>query len=169
MELVKKKGSLSSDTLEYLLQWCEDKRHLLSPTLSSYAKGRQELWIKKRCDLRKDFCITPAYKDQYINQLGNLVLPGFDIGLLLYYPAATNITPHRDHTVFNKTAICINMTETSFFINDDPSKPYKGYRLKKGDVIEFNCKHLHSTKLLDKDRWSIIFWYLKPQYKDLIN
>jgi len=164
-KLVKKKGSLTEESINKLSNWCQSIQPLLSPTISSYARGRQELWIKTKCDLKKSFTLHPAYEDEFITSLGNLCLSNFDIGLCLYYPSGSNINPHRDHTVFFKTAVCINMTECIFYINDDPSKEYVGYRLKKGDIVEFNCKHLHATEKLNKERWSILFWYLKDQYK----
>lgn len=165
IELVKLKGRLGEQTLTNTELWCNQIKPLLNPTLSTYAKGRQELWIKKKCDLKKNFTLTSSYEDEFISSLANAVLPNFDIALVLFYPAGTNINPHRDHTVFASTAICINLQDTIFNITDDPNKHFVRYNVNKGDVIQFNCKHLHATETNTKDRWSIILWYLKSQYK----
>lgn len=52
-------GQISNVT--ELLAFCESHQHLMQNTLSTYAQGRKELWIKHKCDLRKQATITEGF------------------------------------------------------------------------------------------------------------
>lgn len=158
--MIDKIGTIQGKNLKDLHQWCEDHKSILSYTVSRYATGRQELWIKQKCDLKKNPTITEGFRDDRLESLGNRVLSNFDIGLLLFYPKGIEIKPHRDHTVFDTMAVCINLGKANFFIGEE------NYNLSDGEIIKFNCKIVHGVQKVDQNRWSIIFWHLKEKYKN---
>ncbi|MDY7015525.1 MAG: hypothetical protein SVX43_18400 [Cyanobacteriota bacterium] len=161
-------GRIVGENLTSLHQWCEDHRSLLYPTVSPYARGRKELWIKRYCDLRKIPTIKDGYRDERIEALGERLLPGFDIGLLLLYQPGTKIGLHRDHTVFKPMAAAVNLGQATFVMAEQPRKGEKvrpiARTLNDGDCISFNTKILHGIEPVASERWSLIFWHLKPEY-----
>jgi hypothetical protein len=161
-------GQITDENLTALYQWCENHRALLKPTVSSYANGRKELWIKRYCDLRRKPTISEGYRDERIERLGERLLPGFDIGLLLLYEPGIRIKKHRDHTVFQPMTAAVNLGQATFVMAQQPRKGEKlqldYYALNDGDCICFNSKVLHGIMPVEQERWSIIFWHLKPQY-----
>ncbi|MFP4009671.1 MAG: hypothetical protein ACLFV6_16970 [Spirulinaceae cyanobacterium] len=166
--MIEKISQINDSHLLALHQWCEERRPLLRPTVSRYAKNRRELWIRRYCDLRSPATISDGYRNDRIEQLGERVLPNFDIGLLLLYSPGTQINLHRDHTVFEKTAVSINLGQATFKIAQTPRKGEKlnpqRYRLQDGDVIRFNSKLLHGIEPVQIERWCLVFWHLKQEY-----
>ena len=76
---------------------------------------------------------------------------------------------HRDHTYASTRAVSINLGEC-VFTHGEPTQ--KDYDLVDGNVIEFNCKALHSVKeIKSEERFSIIFWQLNSAkgFTSLIN
>jgi alkylated DNA repair dioxygenase AlkB len=165
MDLVKMVGKVQGQNLYDLHDWCQNHRYLLKPTVSQYATGRQELWIRRTCDLRKQATITEGFRDDRLEALGDRVLPNFDIGILLLYQPGVKINLHRDHTVFASTAVSINLGEATFLMAEMGKKGTElkpqDYPLTDGDVLKFNCKILHGIEAVNKERWCIVFWYLK--------
>lgn len=163
-------GKLQPQAIADLKEWLEARRHLLKPSLSRYAPGRAELWLKVACDLRSPPTLSPGYRDERIEALGERLLPGWDIGLILKYPPKVAIGLHRDHRVFAaREAVAVNLEETNFLM---AARPQAGenprptaFCLQTGDCISFNPKKLHGTTPIETERWSIIFWYLRPEYK----
>lgn len=164
-KLVEKIGKIQGQNLRDLHYWCQNHRYLLNPTVSQYAKGRKELWIRRQCDLRKQATISEGFRDERLEALGDRVLPGFDIGVLLLYQPGVKINLHRDHTVFDSTAVSINLGEATFLMAEMGKKGTElkpqYYPLTDGDVIKFNCKILHGIEAVNTERWCIVFWYLK--------
>lgn len=155
---------IQGNDLEKLHQWCEERRELLTPTQSGYARGRQELWLRRECDLGKNPTIIQGYRDEFIENLGEQILPGFYIGLLLLYAPDTCIKLHRDHTVFAPIAATINLGDAVFLMAETKQDFPDRYALEDGEVIQFNTKKLHGIEAVTSERWSIILWHLKPQY-----
>ena len=164
---LEKIGRLQGKNLQELHNWCQNYRYLLKPTISQYATGRKELWIRRYCDLRKQATITEGFRDDRLEALGDRVLPNFDIGLLLFYQPGVKINLHRDHTVFSSMAVSINLGEATFLMADMVEKGAKlkpeYYYLTDGDVTKFNCKILHGIEAVNKERWCIVFWHLKAK------
>ena len=161
-------GKIKNQNLIDLHNWCENHRHLLKPTVSTYAKGRQELWIKLSCDLRKNPQIKASFRDERIEQLGKRLLPDFHIGLVLLYPKGTRINLHRDHTVFEKIGVGINLGNATFITAETPRKGETikpiYYPLNDGDCYQFDTKQLHGIESVKEERWGIYFWHLKQEY-----
>ncbi|MBP0017948.1 MAG: hypothetical protein J7647_10375 [Cyanobacteria bacterium SBLK] len=151
-------GRIKGENLANLHSWCEEHRKLLSPTLSRYARGRQELWLRRYCDLRRDPTIVQGYRNERIEALGERLLPGFHIGLFLLYPPKTCILPHRDHGCLAPTAVSVNLSDVVFVLNEER------HELKNGDVTRFNSKSLHATEPKETERFALIFWHLKEKY-----
>lgn len=145
--------------LPELYAWVKKHQQIMTPTISRYAQGRRELWIKRKCSLQRKPVISQGYFDKRLYRLANNVLPNFDIGLFLYYPPHTQITPHKDHFVFNNDAVLINLGDATF-VHDN-----KEYPLTDGVVWQFDCKVTHAIKPVSKDRYSFIFWTLKPSFR----
>jgi hypothetical protein len=163
--MLEKIGKIQGQNLQDLHDWCQNHRYLLKPTISRYANGRKELWIRRYCDLKKQPVITEGFRDDRLEALGDRVLPNFDIGLLLFYQPGVKINLHRDHTVFSPTAVSINLGEATFLMAEMVKKGAKlqpeYYHLTDGEVIKFNSKILHGIKAVNKERWCIVFWHLK--------
>lgn len=170
--MLEKIGKIRRQNLRDLHDWCENHRYLLKPTISHYAKGRKELWIRRYCDLKKQPTITEGFRDERLEALGDRVLANFDIGLLLLYQQGVKINLHRDHTVFSATTVSVNLGEATFLMAEMVQKGEKlqpqYYHLTDGDVIRFNCKILHGIKAVNKERWCIIFWHLKEIFRHTI-
>ena len=96
-----------------------------SSAISRYAKGRQELWIRRYCDLCKNPTITEGFRDERLEALGEKVLPNFDIALLLLYQKDIKINLHRDHTVFQPIAVGVNLGDVVFLMAQMPQKGEK--------------------------------------------
>lgn len=144
-----------------LLAFCENHQHLMQNTLSKYAQGRKELWIKNKCDLRKQATITEGFNHPKLNELGNKLLPNFDIGLLLFYPPNTQIKLHRDHSILSNIGVGINLSPSTFMITDDINKAPMEIKLKTGYCYRFNTKLLHGIKPVTSHRYAIYFWHFK--------
>jgi hypothetical protein len=161
-------GKITGKNLEELHQWCEDRKHLLKPTLSRYAIGRKELWVRRYCDLRKTPTITEGFRDERLEALGERLLPDFHIGLVLLYQPGVKIGLHRDHSVLKPLAASVNLGEVMFLMAELPCKGEKlkpkRYHLKDGEVTRFNTKILHGIEPVISERWSIMFWHLKDIY-----
>jgi hypothetical protein len=149
-------GQITDENLTALHQWCENRRTLLKPTVSSYANGRKELWLKRYCDLRRKPTISEGYRDERIERLGERLLPGFDIGLLLLYAPGTRINLHRDHTVFQPMTAAVNLGQATFVMTEQPRKGEKlqpdYYALNDGDCICFNSQVLHGIMPVEQER-----------------
>lgn len=161
--MIERIGKIRGDSLVDLHQWCKDHNHLLKPTMSRYATGRKELWIRRYCDLRRNPAITEGYRDERIEALGEHLLPGFHIGLVLLYPPGIEIKLHRDHSAFKPVAASVNLGDAVFFMTQ-PSQPSISYSLSDGDAIRFDVKIPHGVEPVSNERWSIVFWHLKDEF-----
>lgn len=147
-----------------LWNWCRNMKDYLVEDHSNYAKGRHRLWLFHEVDFR-DGRLSKAYIDKNIWDISQKVYPGSNIGLLTYGGKLSNgkisdgcIALHRDHTYASPRAISINLGEC-IFTHGEPIQ--KDYYLTDGDVIEFNCKALHSVKeIKSEERFSIVLWQL---------
>ncbi|MBL1208277.1 hypothetical protein [Geminocystis sp. GBBB08] len=152
-------GTISNVT--ELLAFCQSHKYLMQNTVSKYAQGRKELWIKNKCDLRQQVTITVGFNHPQLNELGHKLLPNFDIGLLLFYPANTQIKLHRDHSLFSNIGVGINLSPSTFLITHDINIKPKEIELKTGYCYRFNTKLLHGIKPVKYPRYAIYFWHFK--------
>ncbi|WP_374825311.1 hypothetical protein [Aerosakkonema sp. BLCC-F183] len=147
--------------LEDLREWCQDRIPDLTVDRSNYTDNRYNLWLFNRCDLRNGN-ITKGYFDDRnrIWEFSQRIYPGCNIGLLSVHNNFSNgrIRPHRDHRYAKPIARGVNLGSCVFGYGD---KEHKHYKLNDGDIIEFNCKVLHSVpKILTAERFSLVFWQL---------
>lgn len=160
---------------DVLWDWCRNMKNYLMEDHSNYAKGRYRLWLFHEVDFRNGR-LTKAYMDKNIWGVSQKVYPNSNIGLLTYGGKLSNggmsdgrIGLHRDHTYASLKAVSINLGEC-VFTHGEPTQ--KDYNLVDGNVIEFNCKALHSVKeIKSEERFSIIFWQLNSAkgFNSLIN
>lgn len=160
---------------QVLWDWCRNMKGHLMEDYSNYAKGRHRLWLFHEVDFR-DGRLTKAYMDKNIWGVSQKVYPDSNIGLLTYGGKLSSgkisdgrIGLHRDHTYASLKAVSINLGEC-IFTHGEPTQ--KDYDLVDGNVIEFNCKALHSVKeIKSEERFSIIFWQLNSAkgFNSLIN
>jgi len=150
---------VSNSNLEQLRSWCSDRIPNMTLDKSSYVDGRYQLWLFNRCDLRNGN-ITKGYYDDRIYQFSQRIYPGCNIGLLTYHGVKSNgtIRKHRDHSYGMPIARTVNLGSCIFGYGNEE---HQHYQLNDGDVIEFNCKILHSIpKILSAERFSLVFWRL---------
>ncbi|HEY9295748.1 MAG TPA: hypothetical protein VIQ31_05135 [Phormidium sp.] len=166
--LVTRTGTIRGANLDSLHQWLKEHRSKLQPTVSKFAVGRKELWIRRYCDLRRNPTIKEGYRNDRIEALGERVLPGFHIGLVLLYAPGTCIKLHRDHGVFQPITVGVNLGRGVFCVANHNMNTHdtqvNRLELEDGDVIQFNNKIPHATEPSEQERWSIIFWHLKDKY-----
>ncbi|MFP4336400.1 MAG: hypothetical protein ACLFQP_00580 [Halothece sp.] len=146
-----------------LRQWCRDRISAMTPDVSNYAPGRYRLWLFHECNLKTGE-LTQSYFDERIYQFSQQIYPGCNIGLLTYGGKSGNtnstglINKHRDHTYAMPIARTVNLGNAVFGYGDDR---HQYYPLNDGEVIEFNCKVLHSIpKITTPERFSLVFWKL---------
>lgn len=152
------------NTTQVLWDWCREMRTQLVEDVSNYARGRYRLWLFHEVDFRNGR-LSKSYIDNNIWNFSQKIYPGSNIGLLTYGGKLSNkrysdgcIALHRDHTYASPRAISINLGECIFTYGEPVQKDYY---LGNGDVIEFNCKALHSVKeIKSEERFSIVLWQL---------
>lgn len=157
--MLEKIARISSDTLEDLRLHCRKLREIMTSDVSNYSKGRQQLWLFNRCDLRRSAQIFEAYYDERIYQLSQRIYPGCNIGMLTYNGL---IKRHRDHNYAMPEACLLNLGEADFSYDDEL------YRLKDGEIFKFNCKRPHAVERISEERYSIVFWKLRSGYHDFL-
>ncbi len=98
--------------------------------------------------------------------------------LFSYHGQASNfdsnaqINHHRDAGFGSASARLLNLGNTADFSyslcrrNNNPQY-CTSYQLNPGDLIEFNCKHLHACIQAEPGRIGLIMWQLKPSYHRL--
>lgn len=143
--------------------------------VSQYAPGRYRLWLLNEPFLGNKVRIMPAYSDSYLQQILQYLYPGCNSALLSYHGRSQcfystgTIEHHRDAGFASPTARLLNLGNIAYFSysqcrrNNDPNSS-TSYLLNSGDLIEFNCKHLHACSYAGAGRMSLVMWQLKPQY-----
>ncbi|MFB2891957.1 hypothetical protein ACE1CI_03320 [Aerosakkonemataceae cyanobacterium BLCC-F50] len=149
--------------IEDLRQWCGDRINQMTLDKSSYVDGRYQLWLFHQCNLKTGE-ITKGYSDDRITKFSQRIYPGCNIGLLTFHGSKSGISsngsikPHRDHSYAIPISRSVNLGRCVFGYGDEEQNQYK---LDDGDIIQFNCKVLHSVpKILTAERFSIVFWKL---------
>lgn len=160
---IKLLSKVKGETIEELRSWCYSRIPDMTSDFSRYAKGRYRLWLFHEIDLR-DGKVSRGYFEDRIWQFCQQVYPGCNVGLLTFggkTPDVTStglISPHRDHSYAKAIARTVNLGSCVFGYGDDY---HQQYQLNDGDIIEFNCKVLHSVQtILSAERFSINLWQL---------
>lgn len=149
--------------IDELRSWCHSLIPKMRCSYSQYARDRAEIWLFHDVNLASGK-VNLGYSNPRIFQFCQLIYPGCNIGLLTFggtkfgVSSTGLITPHRDHTFAMPIARSVNLGEAIFGYGDDE---HKQYLLNDGNVIEFNCKVLHSvSQIVSSERFSLNLWQL---------
>ncbi|MFM6883515.1 MAG: hypothetical protein ACKPKK_23125 [Dolichospermum sp.] len=136
---------------------------LMSKDVSSKATDRYRMWIFNQCNLSNGQ-ISEAYYDDRLFKFCQRVFPGCNIGLISFGGEVSGIKSsgliddHRDHSYASVTARTVNIGECVFRVDGID------YQLKDGEVIEFNCKKVHSLVSISSElRFGINLWTLNER------
>jgi hypothetical protein len=164
--MLRKISKVSGNNLEELRNWCRDKVSLMTSDVSRYGRGRKRLWLFNEVNLANGD-VKAGYSDERIRRFSQRVYPGCEIGLLTFGGKVNGISStgligkHRDHAYGSPTAVLVNLGSCIFGYGDQQ------YQLEDGDIIEFNCKEIHSVEqILSPERFSLVFWKFSPKFKN---
>ena len=141
----------------------------LAPDVSNYAKGRHRAWLEWEGPLsvRRDY--TPAVRDPKLWDWLCTIweVHGWggrpDLGLAIH--GNIGITPHRDATYAHARAMTVNLGNAQWGWhpkrNGNDAAGLAWETIESGDVLRFDCKHLHSSREPVADRWAIVLWSAK--------
>lgn len=162
------------------VKYCLDK---LVPNMvqdvSRYAPNRYRLWLINEPYLGNQPRLTSAYQDPYLQKVIQWLYPGCNTALITYHGqnlqfySNAQIAHHRDASFASASARILNLNNTAKFSysqdrrNNNPAN-CRNYQLNPGDLIEFNCKHLHACSYAAQGRISLVMWKLKPNYETLV-
>ena len=160
---------LSTKDLNGLKRSLTSTKKFLEQSKSPFADGRKELSIRRKVSLDGEIKYIPQsqaglYYSDYLEEIGDRLMPAFHHALLLYYPAGCGILPHTDADVYQRGAICLNIEGGAAFsisIQKDINNMAPFY-LEEGDCIQFDNKEFHSVDPVKSDRWCICFFNLHP-------
>ena len=147
--------------------------------VSKYAPNRHRLWLINEPYLGKQPRLKAAYSDPYLNRVIQWLYPGCDTALISYHGqiGGTNsnaqIEYHRDTSFASNTARMLNLGNISHFSysmcrRNDDRNACTSFLLNPGDLIEFDCKHLHACTYAALGRMSLVMWKLKTNYETLL-
>ena len=137
--------------------------------VSNYAKGRTRAWLQWEGPLSKWRDYGEGVRDDklwpWLVRLWQAHgWPGTpDLGLAIHGPVG--IRPHRDATYAHANAVTVNLGAVEWGWhpqrqgNDPEGLDWR--TLSGGEILRFDCKHLHSSRRLDAKRWAIILWQAK--------
>jgi hypothetical protein len=146
----------------------------LVPDVSSYAVGRQRVWLPYEAPLSNSRAWQLGTHDpklwQWVCHICE-TYAGFTPDVALVAKGG-QIKPHRDTSYADYRAIGINLgpvvwgyqrqrTTYANMPQDDSAKKVE-IELQGGEVFEFNSKNVHWTHNADPQRWSINAWTVKP-------
>lgn len=176
---------------QQLVSLLEQHRQDLTSDHSTYARGRQKLWLQHEWNL-KDRSFKPAIQDKELWDICKQWMPDADMALAAY--GSVGIKPHRDDSYADYRSVGINLgdIESWYYDGGDPESPLsdnygndgrypeyqwtreqlkskpRNYRLKAGTVFEFNCKNPHGCNDPSPDRWGIFLWRVNKKFRGLL-
>ncbi len=158
------------------------KQTSMKEDVSSYAKGRNRIWLNAHWDLKnKKFDTEDCLKNERLWEILKSIWPEAEIGLLTYSgkenPKGINL--HRDDSYADYESWGIQLSGTcqfdyaggykNFKWEQDRDEEYiKSYILNPGDVYRFNCKNRHSA-IPSEDRYAINLWKISSKFKTEYN
>ena len=141
----------------------------LSPDVSSYARGRTRAWLQYEAPLSRRQNYRRGLRDPKLwtwlattwQRAGYAGTP--DLALALHGPIG--IRPHRDASYAHAHALTVNLgtAEWGWHPDRQGQNPANLHwtTLTGGEILKFDCKHLHSSRNLDPARWAIVLWQAK--------
>jgi hypothetical protein len=173
----KRLGKVSSNLPE-LQEICQSYRNRMFDS-NNYAPGRKEVHIRRFIRLPNRQHKTPlkieltqnilggTYLSKFdqinrIEALGDRLLPGFHQGILMFYPTGTFMKTHKDHPVYDRGAVQVNVKGIAKLQIGEES-----HILQSGDCIWFDNFTPHAVCPVEQDRWTICFFKLKKKHLSL--
>lgn len=169
-----------SQAYEQFSQYCFN--HLVPNMIqdvSRYAPNRYRLWLINEPYLSVRPELTLAYSDRYLQRVIQWLYPGCNTALISYHGQTQNfnsnaqIRHHRDASFASTPARILNLgniAQLSYSLSRRNNDPVycTNYQLNPGDLVEFNCKHLHACTYAAPERIGLVMWRLKSSYEDLL-
>lgn len=151
-----------------IIHHLETQSDHLKEDISNYAPGRLRYWLHQEPDLRSGrngspVQYRPAIHDERLWPFIKQLVPSASCALVA---KGTGINWHRDASYAHKTAHILNLGSATFQIavkrnSDSPPALYDQLILTGGELIQFDCKHLHRSIAVANDRWMIGIWQPK--------
>lgn len=172
---IQNQGQAYQDFTNYCLNNLVPK---MNRDVSKYAPNRYRLWLFNEPYLGNPPRMLPAYYDSYLDNVVQWLYPDCNTALISYHGHNLNfnsnasISHHRDAAFAMSNARLLNLCNTACFSynhsrSDNNSNNCTIYRFNPGDLIEFNCKHLHACIQAQPGRIVLVMWQLKPNYCSL--
>ena len=159
---------------------------MLVADVSSYARGRQRIWLNWEAQLAKNLPrgrerFTPAFRGQMWDHLVDFFTDNYnwtpELALVAY--GEVGINWHRDTTYADWVACSINLggctwrykanwTEWDSSGRSDGDKKFSRH-LTGGEVTMFNSKNQHMVDSPAADRWSINLWRVSDKMREEFN
>lgn len=149
----------------------------LTSDVSSYARGRQRIWLNMNWDLkkRKFDRDNDCFRDDRLWSMILNVWPEAEIGLLTYSgdKDPKGIFLHRDDSYADNESWGIQLTGTCKFVymdKVDKSDPNNSEEIRQeldlnpGDVFRFDCKCRHSA-VPSTGRYAINLWKISKKFR----
>ena len=146
-----------------------------------HARGRRSCWLAWEPAFGTTVERTPQPRGDLFERLAQLV-PDAELAECWRNgeQSSAGITPHRDANYADVTAWLINLGPTRFRIwlprDERPSEPLRLARrnrvhwewqveLTGGEVLQFNCKRLHASRTLARERWAVGLWRFSDTWR----
>jgi hypothetical protein len=160
---------------QQLYQYCQKLLPLMQLDISGYAKGRYRLWLNVQPNLSQ-VAVTPAYQNDSLWQAIKIMFPECDTALLTFngncdlFSSNGTIAHHRDANFAQPPARMLNLGGISHFsysLDHRNNRPDNctTYLLRPGDLVSFDCKHLHACTFAEPGRMSLVMWQMRDTYK----
>ena len=163
---IKKHEVLSQETQDWLREILErDVAPFLETDISSYAPGRQRVWmpyeapLDNKSSMNKPF-MPKLMHDELWQWIVNLCAKWGMKAQTALISKGGNIKAHRDTTYAAEWAFGINLGACEWGIASDRESAKVDYimNLNGGEVFSFNSKHVHQVQNAAPDRWAINVW-----------
>lgn len=166
---------------EQFVLYCRTKLvPMMQLDVSKYAPNRHRLWLINEPYLGKQSRLKTAYNDPYLDRVIQWLYPGCNTALISYHGQIGNINSnaqidhHRDTSFASNMARMLNLGNVSHFSyslcrRNNERNACTSFLLHPGDLIEFDCKHLHACTYAASERMSLVMWKLKPNYEALLS
>ena len=152
--------SIKGISLEHLKTWCQEQKHTMVRSSSSYVRGnRAEKWFDKQWYFSQNVRVVDAPHDEYVSRLQEKYYPDSHACLMLCYQKGARILDRRDHTASKAKVIQINVgCDVILTVDNQP------YRIKDGDILSFNSKLLHSVSPAVLERFVLSWREIKEEH-----
>ena len=143
--------------------------------ISRYAPNRRRLWLLNEPYLGTPAKIEHAYNDPYLSSVLQWLYPGCNTALISVHDCTSDarILHHRDAAFATAEARLLNLGNSARLSysqdrrNNSPQN-CTSYHLDCGDLIQFDCKHLHACTQAKPGRMGLVMWQLKSNYVNLL-